>query len=315
MIAPDRALDDATWREAVAAGHDLLARKARTFRLASALLPRQLRDDIAVIYAFCRTADDLADDTADAAALDALDREVAGLDEPRPLVRALHEVAARHGLALGHARTLLAGVRSDLAPVRITDDAALVAYSYQVASTVGLLLSRVLGVREPGAESHAADLGLAMQLTNIVRDVREDAACGRVYLPGTRLAAHAATPDDVLAGRCRAAIRAVCLEVLDLADRYYESGRAGLRYIPPRQRVAIAVALEVYGAIGWRIRRTGFHPLDGRMVVPRAEKVARVGQALVLAATCARRHAAAPRSTPPLRPAPDVGHHVARSRA
>lgn len=310
--ASETPLDHDAWRAAVASGHALLARKARTFRLASAMLPGDLRDDIAILYAFCRIADDLADDDGDAAALDALDREIAGEAEPRPLVRALLQVARRHGVSLADARTLLDGVRSDLGAVRVADDAELLRYSFKVASTVGLMLSRILGARTTAAETHAADLGLAMQLTNIVRDVREDAAHGRVYLPRTRLAAHGATHDDVITGVARDAVYAVCLEVLELADRYYESGREGLRYLPGRHRFGVAVAHQVYGAIGWRIRRTGFHPLDGRMIVPRRERLAWLGRAFVISLTSASAPQPA-RAVAPLHHAHDVRAHGART--
>ncbi len=273
------------WEETLLLGRELLRRKARSFNLATALLPADLRDDIAVLYAFCRIADDLADESESAgAALSALTRmeeELRGLRPARAVVLALRAVARRHGFPLSHARALVKGVRLDLGVVRIADDTELLDYSYLVASTVGLMLSRVLGVRDRDAEPHAVALGLGMQLTNIVRDVREDAARGRVYLPRTRLAAHGTSPEALIAGTApRDAVAAVCLEVLALADHYYARAEAGLRYIPARARFGIAVAQRVYAAIGWRIRRVGHHPLDGRMVVPPIEKVGRVAQAL-----------------------------------
>ncbi len=275
-------IDASTWAGVVRGGHALLAQKARTFRLATAMLPAGLHDDIAVLYAFCRTADDLVDEAGDECALLRLERELAG-DEPAcPLVQALQDLSRRRGLSLGHAQALLVGVRQDLGDVLMENDGQLLAYSWRVASTVGLMVSRLLGVEDPAAEGHAADLGLAMQLTNIVRDVREDAMRGRVYLPRTRLAAHGLSTDDVLHGREREGVRAVCLELLDLADRYYASGEAGFRYIPLRARVGIAVAQRVYASIGWRIRATGHHPLDGRLVVPRSEKLGRVGEAVAV---------------------------------
>jgi len=275
-------IDATTWAGVVRSGHALLARKARTFRLATAMLPAGLQDDIAVLYAFCRTADDLADETGDELALLRLEREVAG-DEPAcPLVQALQDLAHRRGISLCHAQSLLTGVRQDLGCVTMENDGELLAYSWRVASTVGLMVSRLIGVRDPAAEGHAADLGLAMQLTNIVRDVREDALRGRVYLPRTRLAARGISVDDVLRGRQREGVRVVCLELLDLADAYYASGEAGLRYIPLRARVGIAVAQRVYASIGWRIRATGHHPLDGRLVVPRSETLGRVGEAVAV---------------------------------
>lgn len=276
------AIDSATWAAVVRSGHALLAQKARTFRLATAMLPAGLHDDIAVLYAFCRTADDLVDETGDALGLLRLERELEGAEPASPLVQALRDLSRRRGFSLGHAHSLLEGVRGDLGTVAMENDGQLLTYSWQVASTVGLMVSRLLGVEDPAAEGHAADLGLAMQLTNIVRDVREDALRGRVYLPRTRLAAHGLSADDVLQGRQRDGVRAVCLELLDMADRYYASGEAGFRYIPLRARVGIAVAQRVYASIGWRIRATGHHPLDGRLVVPRSEKLGRVGEAVAV---------------------------------
>lgn len=284
IAAPERieTIDSATWTEVVRSGHALLSQKARTFRLATALLPAGLHDDIAVLYAFCRTADDLVDETGDEAALLRLERELGSAEPACALVQALQDLSRRRGVSLAHAQSLLAGVRQDLGCVRMENDAHLLSYSWQVASTVGLMMSRLLGVEDPAAMGHAADLGLAMQLTNIVRDVREDATRGRVYLPRTRLEAHGLSSADVLRGRQREGIRAVCLELLDLADRYYASGEAGFRYIPLRARVGVAVAQRVYASIGWRIRATGHHPLDGRLVVPRSEKLGRVGEAVAV---------------------------------
>ena len=169
------------------ASRAVFAAKARTFHWSARLLPADRRDDAAVVYAFCRLVDDTADEAPTAAvaaaALDRLAAELEGRAEPRPLVAAFLDTAARRGLPLDAARELLAGVRSDLGVVRIADDDALLVYCYRVASTVGLLMCGVLGVRERDALPFAVDLGVAMQLTNICRDVAEDAGRGRVYLP------------------------------------------------------------------------------------------------------------------------------------
>lgn len=285
LVRPLRASRaERAWEETLARGQELLRLKARSFHLATALLPAELRDDIAVVYAFCRTADDLADESEHAAEARAvllrLDAELAARRPAGKLVTALARVAERHAFTLEHARVLLEGVRADLDVVRVADDEALLQYCYRVASTVGLMISRVLGVRDPAAEPFAVDLGLAMQITNIVRDVREDVARNRVYLPGTRLRAHGISPDQL----CRFAVerepvRQVCLELLDLADRHYRSAARGFAFIPFRARFGIAVAARVYASIGWRTRRRGHHPFDGRMIVPRTEKLWRIGEA------------------------------------
>jgi phytoene synthase len=264
--------------EVLAASQELMARKARTFYWASLFLPARRRADAAIVYAFCRTADDTADEARDARAaglaLDRLRAEVRGDLPPRPLIAAFRGVAARLDLPLASAVELIEGVRSDLGNVRISDDDELIRYCYRVASTVGLLMCGVLGVRSRQALPHALDLGVAMQLTNIVRDVAEDATLGRIYLPLNRLSEAGADAGELLAGRAdRRAVARVVADVLDLADRYYRSADAGMRDIPWRPRQAILVASRTYRAIGQRLRRRGCDALAGRTVVPWQEKL------------------------------------------
>ena len=265
--------------EILAASHAVFRRKARTFWWAGLLLPRSVRDDAATVYAFCREVDDTGDETLDAAdanlALEALSNEVQGLAEPRPLVAEFRAVASRRGLPLEAATELIAGVRGDLGVVRVADDAELVRYCYRVASTVGLMMCAVLGVRRREALPHAVDLGIAMQLTNICRDVAEDAARGRVYLPADRLRRAGVEPESLLHGRAAAVrVATVVADVLALADSYYRSADGGMRDIPWRFRPAILVASRTYRAIGVRLRRASSDALAGRTVVPWPEKLA-----------------------------------------
>ena len=263
----------------------VLARKAKTFNLASRFLPADVRDDAALVYAFCRLVDDAADECPDpevaAVRLERLHKETVGAVPPRPLVATFRDTAVRLDLPLASAEELIRGVRSDLGPVRIADDEELVRYCYRVASTVGLMMCAVLHVRCADALPHAVDLGVAMQLTNIARDVAEDAAKDRVYLPATRLRAAGIVPDQVPRGTADPlAVAGVVRDLLDLADRYYRSADAGMRDIPPRYRPAIMVASRMYRAIGVRLRRRGGDALAGRTVVPWPEKVLWGGQAL-----------------------------------
>jgi phytoene synthase len=170
---------------------------------------------------------------------------------------------------------------SDLDLVRIQSDRDLVRYCYRAAGTVGLMMCAVLGVRDPRAWRHAVDLGIAMQLTNISRDVLEDAQAGRVYLPAERLSAYGVTPEEVVDGQADAgAISLVVEDVLVLAEGYYQSGDAGMRFLPTRARWAILVASRLYRGIGRRLRRRQqSNPLLGRVVVPWFEKVALVTRA------------------------------------
>ncbi|MDB4948643.1 MAG: phytoene/squalene synthase family protein [Gemmatimonadetes bacterium] len=257
----------------------LLASRARTFHLASRFLPPATRDDAAVVYAFCRLVDDTADEAADAGdaarALDRLAAEVRGDADARPLVAELRAAAARLGLPLGSALELIAGVHGDLGPVRVADDAELLRYCYRVASTVGLMMCAVLGVASEDALPHAVDLGIAMQLTNIARDVAEDAARGRVYLPAARLRAAGVDVEALVRGRADAAgVAAAVAGVVALAETYYRSADGGMRDIPPRCRPAILVAARVYRAIGVRLRARACDAMAGRAVVPWHGKLA-----------------------------------------
>ena len=260
------------------ASRESLARNARTFSLAARFLPPAVRDDAALVYAFCREVDDTADEATDAhaaaAALERLRSEVTGDAPARPLVAELRAAAARLELPLHAATELIDGVAGDLRPVRVADDAELLRYCYRVASTVGLMMCAVLGVRCREAHPHAVDLGIAMQLTNICRDVAEDAERGRVYLPAERLRAAGIDPEEVVRGEAdpeRLAI--VVRSVLAHADRYYRSADGGMRDIPWRFRPAILVASRTYRAIGVKLR--GRAPgTAGRAVVPWPEKLA-----------------------------------------
>jgi phytoene synthase len=258
---------------AVEEAHQSLARHGRTFALASRFLPRDRRDDAAVLYALCRHIDDLADEAPDPATakaqLDAFIDELDGRAPASPIVTAWADVAARRQIPRDPLDALIAGVRSDLEEVRVADDAQLITYCYRVAGAVGLLMCGVLGVRDAASWPLAVDLGVGMQLTNICRDVREDAQRGRVYLPSDRLLAAGTSADAVARGEAPArAVSAVVTDLLRQADERYARGELGLVYLPWQCRFAIRAAARLYRAIGVRLRRLGADPLRGRTVVP-----------------------------------------------
>lgn len=264
---------------------------ARSFSRASRLLPRRYADRVAVLYAFCRLADDAVDLAPDAAsARQACDELVSELDDSgsaRPVVRAFCDWSAGRPLTRDAARELLNGIGGDVGAVRIADDAELLRYAYRVAGTVGLMMCDVLGVSDPRAHPFAIDLGVALQLTNIARDVAEDAAHDRVYLPHDRLARFGVAPQSVVDGRApAAALGPVVLSLLDLADRYYASAEQGMRYLPRAAQPAILVAARIYRAIGGVLRRRGGNPLLGRAVVSSSSQavlaLGALGSALVL---------------------------------
>lgn len=252
----------------IVAARASLATHGRTFALASLVLPAAARDEAAIVYAFCRAADDAIDERCDPSDLGAMRAELFGREPARPLIDAFLDVARRRDVPLEAALELLEGVGSDVGAVRIRDEAALHRYAHAVAGTVGLMMAPLLGARDPRAAAHAAELGLAMQLTNIARDVGEDSGKDRVYLPATWLAEEGLSSDEVASGHADPeVVHRVVLRVLDRADLHYRRGELGLRYLPFRARISIAIAARVYRAIGEVVRRKGASALSERAVV------------------------------------------------
>jgi phytoene synthase len=248
--------------------HAVFRRHSRTFSAAAALLAPSAQDAIATVYLFCRTVDDLADEHADADALAALADELRGLRPPSPTTAGL--LALRPlGVPIDAAAQLVDGCRTDLGAVRVPDEAALVRYGYLVAGTVGRLTSPLLGVTDPTATRFAVDLGIGMQLSNIARDVGEDAARDRVYLPATWLAEAGLGDSDVLRGGRDADVATVVARTVALAERYYDSAERGFPAIPLRARVAVAWAARRYRDIGREAVRRGASAVRSRTVLPR----------------------------------------------
>ncbi|MGB1614123.1 MAG: phytoene/squalene synthase family protein, partial [Candidatus Puniceispirillaceae bacterium] len=179
---------------------------------------------------------------------------------------------------------LLDGLLLDQSAMLLKDEADLVAYAYHVAGAVGLLMCPVLGCDDRTAFRFAVDMGIGMQLTNIARDILEDAQMGRRYLPESWTGQ--LSPDQIVA--CAKApesqnykqIQAAADRLLTLADQYYESGRLGLGFLPVRARYGIAVAAEVYRAIGTKLRARKLRWGDGRVVTSKSEKLSASLQAL-----------------------------------
>lgn len=319
--------------ELVAVARDTLAVHGRSFALAGKLLSRTQRNEAAVVYAFCRLVDDTADEAPSHAiaieGLTQLDAEIACRVPARPLVAAFLQICATRQIPAAAGRELLRGVRTDLAgyerghgePLLVADDRELLRYAYRVAGTVGLMMCGVTGVSDRSAWPQAIDLGVAMQLTNIARDVAEDARRGRVYLPADRLARHGVTSNDLLAPGAadnpvvRAATQAVVRELLELAETYYASAHAALAAIPWRARFAIGAAARIYRAIGQRLLRThDADPWHGRTVVPMGRRLLALvrGVAFVALRSARARRPHDPRLHAPLQGLPGCATHESR---
>jgi phytoene synthase len=261
---------------ALQSADNMLMRKGKSFHWARRWMTPTHATRATRLYGFCRYVDDLADesragqDPRTALALVATDIARGSSQNlvVADAIALMRECLIPSALML----TFIDGILSDLDTVAVPDEGALLRYCYQAAGTVGSMMCRVLGCDDPVALRHAVDLGIAMQLTNICRDVADDAAAGRRYLPASLIGAVAPQalfdPSPALRPRLQA-----CIErLLGTADRYYRSGEAGLAHIPLGARFSILVAGRVYRAIGTRLRERGNAYWLGRTVVPRRAK-------------------------------------------
>ncbi len=268
-----------------------IAHHSKSFALASKVLPPRCRDQAAIIYTWCRHADDAVDETPrtlQTAACERLRLELDGVYGEEtlgdPVLAAFQSVVRQARIPQQYPTELLAGMAMDASDTRYQTTSELLVYCYRVASTVGLMMSHVMGVDRDEALTNAAHLGIAMQLTNICRDVLEDWQRGRLYLPedvlarhgGAGLVTHLGGPLPLAA---RAPLAAAVAEILALAERYYRSGDRGLRSLPARCAFGVRAARLVYSAIGQRIRAANCDVLAGRQVVPTWKKLLLVGRA------------------------------------
>jgi phytoene synthase len=265
-----------------AACHASIRHGSRSFFAASRLLPPRVRRPALSLYAFCRLADDVIDRGSGPARVDGLRSRLeliyAGSPADDPADRALADAVARHDVPRELLDALLEGFEWDLERRRYKDLEELRAYAERVAGSVGLMMTCIMGIRTPVAAARASELGVAMQLTNIARDVGEDARAGRMYLPTDWLLEHGVDPDAWLrAPHFSAAIAAIVRRLLDSAETLYQRAGEGIALLPADCRLAIRTAGALYCEIGRQLRRAGCDSVSRRTVVPASRK------ALVLA--------------------------------
>ena len=259
----------------------ILATSGESFFWARRFLGRKMGHDAAVLYSFCRVLDDMADgDIPDGPAhlrqIQSLLKQ--GEWTQHPVLKHYAPLVEAYRLPHDVIGSLVEGLMDDQAPqVLIKDEASLIQYAYKVAGTVGLLMCNILNNEDPRAKAHAVDLGIAMQLTNITRDVVEDAKMGRRYLPGEWVN-HLSPEDIVLASKDPQSHEGTLITVaverlLELAEVYYASGRAGLSYLPLRAHFSIGVAAKVYRQIGRQLLKSTDSWHGRRQVTSKASKM------------------------------------------
>ena len=272
---------------------------SKSFYAASRLLPSRVRSPTMALYAFCRQADDAVDEGDDPARAVArlrerLERVYAGRPRDRVVDRAFAWVVERFAIPRVLPEALLEGMEWDACGRRYEDASALDDYAARVASSVGAMMTLVMGPRSHDALARACDLGVAMQLTNVARDVGEDAARGRLYLPRAWLREEGVDPDAWLARPTfDRRVGRVIARTLSRADELYARADAGIPMLPRDCRVAIRAARLIYSDIGTRVAHAGYDSVSRRAFVPTSRKLWLVVRAL-LARGVRSEHATAP---------------------
>jgi phytoene synthase len=251
--------------------------RAKNFYYSFLLLSQYQRKAMCSIYAFMRYCDDLSDDPgASAAAIErwraSLENALEGRFDGHPVWPAFHHTVRRFGIPHDYFREMIAGVLSDLQPRRFEDFDQLYRYCYQVASVVGLTIIHIFGFDTRTALPLAEKCGVAFQLTNILRDIREDAERGRIYLPCEDLRRFGVTEEDLRQGnRSEAFVRLMRFETAR-ARTYYQESLPLLDLIHPRSRPSLWALISIYSKLLKRIEQSNYDVFTKRVRLSLMEK-------------------------------------------
>jgi 15-cis-phytoene synthase len=240
----------------------ILSQKGKTFFWAKFLLNKKHATQAVRLYRFCRYVDDVGDETTNTEVarqmlMQIIDALRNGTSD-HPIISDAIALFNESKIEIDIPISLIQGVISDLTLVRIKDEAALIFYCYQVAGTVGLMMSKILDIKDNRAFAHAIDLGIGMQITNICRDVAEDASMNRRYLPASligNIEPLALTNPDI---QTQDKVKSALATMLATADEYYQSGYHGLCFLPIRARMGIAIASGLYRQIGTNLANRNY---------------------------------------------------------
>lgn len=257
----------------------VIRQHSRSFFFSSHFLSPEKRRAVRALYAFCRTTDDAVDmadgDPARSLAAWVHQARAAHPAQHSPVLLAWHDTRTRYDLSSALVDELLAGMAMDLTIHRYSSFADLWLYCYRAASVVGLLVMGITG-SSPGAEPYAIKLGVALQLTNILRDVGEDARRGRVYLPQEDLERFDLSADDIFAGIYDSRFRAMMRFQVQRAHRLYDESWPGIALLPPDSRFGVAAAARVYRGILDKLAANDYDSYSRRAHLTLREKVSRL---------------------------------------
>ena len=246
--------------------------EGKSFYWASFFLPKKNRIAASRLYSICRYLDDVADNSK--------------LDTSSQIKNIFNQIKEnesseiniffkKNNINLSILKDLIDGLISDQQNVRVTDEKELIDYSYKVAGTVGLMMLPIINTKDAEARKHAIDLGIAMQLTNIARDVYEDAKMNRLYLPKEWLGQVSVSDliDNKLNDQKKRLIELSIKNLVELSDKFYANGFSGMKFIPLRTRLAIFFAAKIYKGIGDKIKSGGYVYKLERIYLNKLEKL------------------------------------------
>ena len=246
--------------------------EGKSFYWASFFLPKKNRIAASRLYSICRYLDDVADNSK--------------LDTSSQIKNIFNQIKEnesseiniffkKNNINLGILKDLIDGLISDQQNVRVADEKELIDYSYKVAGTVGLMMLPIINTKDAEARKHAIDLGIAMQLTNIARDVYEDAKMNRLYLPKEWLGQVSTSDliDNKLDDQKKKLIELSIKNLIELSDKFYANGFSGMKFIPLRTRLAIFFAAKIYKGIGEKIKSGGYVYKLERIYLIKLEKL------------------------------------------
>jgi phytoene synthase len=278
----------------------IIQKGSKSFAAAAKLFDEETRENAYMLYAWCRHCDDVIDNQELGFDSKPQDPEItrqilaelrtktqAAIDDQpsdEAVFEGLRYVLKRNEIPGRYPLELLDGFEMDATGHRYSTLSETLQYCYYVAGVVGVMMAYVMGTRDPAALERATDLGIAFQLTNISRDVHEDAEVGRIYLPGDWLTEAGIPAEEILQAQHAAKLALVVEKLLNEADRYYNSANEGLRALGFRSAWAVAAARDVYRAIGEIVRERGEHAWQERVVVRKRRKLLGVAEGMLDAA-------------------------------
>ncbi|MFX0084791.1 MAG: phytoene/squalene synthase family protein [Candidatus Hodarchaeota archaeon] len=264
---------------------DWMEKHSKSFYFASRFLPQEQRKSVAALYAVCRLIDDIVDEAKEGVTLDQINYELDklkqtitklanGYSSTNPILHAFGDTLYRHQIPVKYIHELIEGVRMDLTKTEYYSEDELDLYMYRVASTVGLMMTHIF-IKNPAKHilARAADLGKAMQLTNILRDIKEDFLKGRIYLPKETLNDYQVTNEDLRSELVSENLKSLIRYESEQAKALYKIADLGIEELPPTGAYTVKVASNVYSEILNEIKRRDYQILNQRAIVSKLRKI------------------------------------------